>query len=591
MSDYVVDFSRVNTVPALARAMGCSDALVLDTIEFNRRPVPERPPDGQIITLGVPEGLHQEVELPKKNRRRKGETRTVLVVRNVALASTLKALARRLELYLRSRLATFPPTAVYGFISGGSTYRNAARHLGARLLVNADIRDFFPTISTARVVESLRSSGFSQQGAELMGDFVTVRGSLPLGFSTSPLLSNLVCTSLDIQLELLAKECGCTYTRYADDLAFSGSERVPNREEIRGALAAEGFQLADAKFRASRRGQRQFVTGLSIADERQPRVPKAFKRRLRQELHACARYGIEDHANWRDEQLAELMNSIDGRIGYLQGIEPALGSKLRCQWRDLLKRDGRSVAYPRTEKLASSVTVLVDESEWKTADDLSYFGVACVIIEDPASLRAAIHALARERLEDPFYGGRHEPFQRKGFHFTDDPPRANDDFCKLLAAHPIRTFLAFCLRGAEPFQEVYLRLFRWLVRQRLMAADGASLHLICDGHEELGESHLTNELVEIMLKLATNDMRRPTAIDRVRCPAKAEEPLLAVPDYMLGVFGQYASSPTMDPLRMQVRRFEQLRDKYRLIQNFDKHESFNRQRVFQPLQFQAPRAP
>ena len=90
------------------------------------------------------------------------------------------------------------------------------------------------------------------------------------------------------------KRQGCTYSRYADDMAFSSAMALPTRFEVASALAAEGFRLSESKFRKTVRGQAHYVTGLSIS-ESVPHAPRALKRRLRQELYYSTKFGIAEH--------------------------------------------------------------------------------------------------------------------------------------------------------------------------------------------------------------------------------------------------------------------------------------------------------
>jgi len=111
---------------------------------------------------------------------------------------------------------------------------------------------------------------------------------LPQGSPTSPALANLVSFRLDRRLDGLAARFGATYTRYADDLTFSGDGTLMQRAGriialVEAIAADEGFRVNDAKTRVRSRAQRQLVTGL-VVNER-PNVTRADYDRLRAVLH------------------------------------------------------------------------------------------------------------------------------------------------------------------------------------------------------------------------------------------------------------------------------------------------------------------
>jgi len=164
----------------------------------------------------------------------------------------------------------------HGFRSKRSTSSNAAPHVGQAMVINLDLRDFFPTITAARVAGLFAQLDLpgGTMGRAFLVDAVTFRGRLPQGAPTSPGIANLICRRLDSQLSGLARHAGAEYTRYADDLTFSGPVAIAScLPTVRRIVAEEGFALADEKTRLMRRGVRQDVTGLTVND--QVSVPRA----------------------------------------------------------------------------------------------------------------------------------------------------------------------------------------------------------------------------------------------------------------------------------------------------------------------------
>jgi hypothetical protein len=120
-------------------------------------------------------------------------------------------------------------------------------------------------------------------------------------------------------------------------MTFSSSTK-PDLEAIREIIESDGFQLNDDKIKFQRRGSNQYVTGLTVFDER-PRIPRSFKKRLRLLTYYINRYGFEDHVKRTrninredyesDEEYEYYLNRalfgsskyIVGHVAYLNSVE------------------------------------------------------------------------------------------------------------------------------------------------------------------------------------------------------------------------------------------------------------------------------
>ena len=233
--------------------------------------------------------------------------------------ASLSAVQRRIFARL-VKLELDLPACVHGYIKGRSHISNAAAHVGKRYLQKFDIRDFFPSIIGKAVVDVLSGVGFARDAGEALSRLLTYHDRLPLGACTSPLLSNLCLGPLDVALQNLAVEHGLVYTRYSDDMTFSGDEEFDVKEKVDIAVSAAGFRLNRQKSVTARYGQAQYVTGLSISDSAGPRLPKRFKRRLRQILYYIERFGPNSFEAGRVE--------INGYLQYARGVEPTFVEKL-----------------------------------------------------------------------------------------------------------------------------------------------------------------------------------------------------------------------------------------------------------------------
>jgi hypothetical protein len=258
----------------------------------------------------------------------------------------LKALQRRL---LHDILEHIPPhDAVHGYRRGRSVATYAAPHAGRALLLHFDLRDFFPSVLAARVRALFRTAGYPQPVARLLTGMCTSMvprdvcqagprpdsehyrlRHVPQGAPTSPALANLCAYRLDCRLAGLARAIGGRYTRYADDLAFSGDEvleRGARRFQVLVGRVAleEGFEVLMRKTRFMRRGVRQQLAGVVV--NAHPNIQRAEYDRLKAILYNCADLGPgsqngEGHADFRAH--------LAGRIAYVAMIHPARGRRLR----------------------------------------------------------------------------------------------------------------------------------------------------------------------------------------------------------------------------------------------------------------------
>jgi hypothetical protein len=229
-----------------------------------------------------------------------------------------------------------------------------------------DLQDFFPSISGPRVQALFRTAGYPDAVADRLGAICTnaaprgmwnslgkgldpaamaearalyARPHLPQGAPSSPALANVCAWRVDCRLSGLAQAAGAAYTRYADDLAFSGDEefeRCVERFALRAAaiLLEEGFQVHHRKTRVMRRGVRQYLAGL-VTNERLNVVRADFDK-LKAILTNCVRHGAESQNR---EGHRAFRQHLDGRVGFVEMVNPAKGSRLRRIYEKIVWRE------------------------------------------------------------------------------------------------------------------------------------------------------------------------------------------------------------------------------------------------------------
>jgi hypothetical protein len=219
------------------------------------------------------------------------------------------------------------------------------------------LADFFLSISAARVAAVFRGAGYPDEVAHRLAMLCTNRAPvtphelprwsaaadiqawrraemlartrhLPQGAPTSPALANLCAHRLDVRLAGLAEEACARYTRYADDLVFSGDEGLASRTHRFLAVAAaiaqhEGFAVNHRKTRIMRGGGRQSVAGLVV--NTRPNVPRATYERIEALLHNCARHGPESQNR---ERRLDFRAHLRGLVAWVAQADPRRGKKL-----------------------------------------------------------------------------------------------------------------------------------------------------------------------------------------------------------------------------------------------------------------------
>jgi hypothetical protein len=210
----------------------------------------------------------------------------------------------------------------HGFRRSRSIATNAMQHLNQECLLKTDLKDFFPSISLRRVIAIFRRIGYPRNISVYLARLCCLNGTLPQGAATSPTLSNIAAHRLDSRLSGLAKSWELRYTRYADDLTFSGNHiSLRFLELVNRTVDEEGFQVNAEKTRLCRGDGRRVVTGLSVSGD-QLRIPREYKRKLRQEVHYISVYGYLSHAGKRKMYSPLQLDSLYGKLLFWTWVEP-----------------------------------------------------------------------------------------------------------------------------------------------------------------------------------------------------------------------------------------------------------------------------
>lgn len=251
-----------------------------------------------------------------------------------------------------------PHNAATAFTKKRSIKTNALPHIKQERIISLDVRDFFSSIRDSHVMKVFSGMGYSKSVSAMLTSLTTLNQSLPQGAPTSPAISNLVMVGIDQALFRYALKSNLSYTRYADDITFSGRleqprsgpgrlkpspvsrqpgldlgkgrhnpNSVPRQLELdlvprgpgtglviaecRTALRRCGLYLNESKTRVMLTHQQQEVTGVVVNQKIQ--ANRSMRRRLRQEIYYIERYGFESH----DKKCPSLYGN---RIDHLRGL-------------------------------------------------------------------------------------------------------------------------------------------------------------------------------------------------------------------------------------------------------------------------------
>ena len=252
----------------------------------------------------------------------------------------------------------------HGFIKERSIVTNAKPHVNKDIVVNIDLKDFFPTVTYKRVKGLFHKIGYSEELATILGllctyseinettlDGVTYyvqsgERKLPQGSPASPAISNMLVYKMDKKINGLAKKLNFSYTRYADDMSFSTTEENAQNVSkllfyIKKIIESEGFVIHPDKVHVMRKGMQQKVTGVVVNTKLN--IDRIQLRKFRAVLHNIEKNG------WKDQQWGKaihLINAVEGYINYVFMVNPEKGIVLKEKLKTIINKHG----LPHIEK-------------------------------------------------------------------------------------------------------------------------------------------------------------------------------------------------------------------------------------------------
>ena len=256
---------------------------------------------------------YRMVSIPKKT----GGARNLMVP-----DTALKTIQRRISDVLLAHMPVSSYATAYRF--GTCTLRNAAVHVGKPVVLKLDIYHFFDSIPYSLVKEkAFPAHIYAEQIRTLLTMLCYHKDVLPQGAPSSPAIVNIILADFDERIGRWCTQRGIAYTRYCDDLTFSGD--FDPKEVIKFVVAqlkSLGLLLNTNKTRVQRQGQQQLVTGVIVNEK--PGVPAIYRRQLRQEMHYCQKFGVGEHLKFLGQGISEeaYLRQLLGKVNYVLHIVP-----------------------------------------------------------------------------------------------------------------------------------------------------------------------------------------------------------------------------------------------------------------------------
>jgi len=209
-----------------------------------------------------------------------------------------------------------------GFLPNKSIINNALPHLNNPIVLKMDLKDFFPSIKIEKVINILNKQGYTKKVSYYLASICCLDKALPQGAPTSPMLSNIIAYYLDKRLYCLALKWNLVYTRYADDITFSG-EKIPVRfiKYVTDIIENEGFNVNENKTQLLSKSKRKVITGISISSGKMT-VPKEKRREIRQIIYYIKTKGISSHMRRIDSYDPLYIERILGYLYFWKYVEP-----------------------------------------------------------------------------------------------------------------------------------------------------------------------------------------------------------------------------------------------------------------------------
>lgn len=257
-----------------------------------------------------PEFFYRSYEISKKN----GGFRMI--------SEPLPSL-KEIQRWILDNILTQIDVSVYAkaYIKKKSIKDNARFHKRQKIVLSLDVEKFFDSITSDKIYELFLNFGYEKDVVVMLTNLCCLDGCLPQGAPTSPMLSNIILKDFDNTVAKFTKKKKIRYTRYADDMTFSGDFNAGEVISfVKSKLYELGLRLNEEKTRTRKSWQSQEVTGIVVNQKMQ--LPKSVRKKIRQEVYYIKKFGLESHMQYCGIDKNNYLPHLKGKIQYGLFINP-----------------------------------------------------------------------------------------------------------------------------------------------------------------------------------------------------------------------------------------------------------------------------
>lgn len=230
---------------------------------------------------------------------------------------------KRVQSWILTKILYKVPCSKFAkaYIPNTSIKDNARFHRKQNIVMVIDVKNFFPSIKSGYVLSVFLRMGYNLATAVMLTRLCCLRESLPQGAPTSAYLSNLVMLYFDEKISSYCISHGIRYTRYADDLTFSGDFDIAAvLHLVDQELRYLNLKRNPQKLKVMHSYNSQRTTGIVINEKQQ--LPREYRMKIRQEVHYIEKFGLDDHLAHIGESRSNYINHLLGKIRYALFINP-----------------------------------------------------------------------------------------------------------------------------------------------------------------------------------------------------------------------------------------------------------------------------
>lgn len=257
-----------------------------------------------------PQNFYHCYQIPKKNGKKRNISEPL---------PNLKEIQRWILENVLYKFEVSPYAKAY--IKGKSIKDNVRFHRRQKKVLSLDIKDFYNHLTDWMVYQLFIEAGYSESVAMMLTNLCCLEGSLPQGAPTSAALSNILMKNFDYKIGEFCKISKIRFTRYADDMTFSGDfNEAKVISFVKKNLKKLQLSINEGKTRVRKQGQQQEVTGVVV--NYKPQLAKSVRKDIRKDLYYINKYGLQSHLKYIQEERSKYLEHLFGLINYALFINP-----------------------------------------------------------------------------------------------------------------------------------------------------------------------------------------------------------------------------------------------------------------------------